>query len=229
MSGRTFDYIRRCRAGYLVVVRMAVKGRFVSTCVVVWALSLGSSLAQSADRFTDRLTDQQLRAGYCVGVMQSRLASNGPVPAPRSLDAIVAELRAKGTFFSDDKTLMMFAVSTAKLEESKRSFAQDTEDMHRRLSSYLVATGALTDFGNSQSLLGIDVAKKQGVADNEQCSATDHCTSETDAVFPHVPGMSEKDIEEHSKEYAQQLVKCRNDIPVCIKPRLCGQFVNELP
>ena len=205
------------------------QGRIVSTCVLVWGLSLGSSLAQSADRFTDRLTDQQLRAGYCVGVMQSRLASNGPVSAPRSLDAIVAELRANGTFFSDEKILMTFAESTAKLEESKRSFAQDTENMRRRLSSYLVATGALTDPGNSQSLLGIDVARKQGVADNEQCSAADHCTSETDAAFPHVPGMSEKDTDERSKKYAQQLLKCQNDIPVCIKPRLCRQFVNELP
>ena len=69
----------------------------VISCVSVWALSLGSSLAQPADR----LTDQQRRAGYCVGVMQERFTTLGPAPAPRSLDAIVAELKAKRSYSSD--------------------------------------------------------------------------------------------------------------------------------
>jgi len=196
----------------------------VISCVSVWALSLGSSLAQPADR----LTDQQRRAGYCVGVMQERFTTLGPAPAPRSLDAIVAELKAKRSY-SSDKLLMMHARSTASLEETKRSSVQAADDARRRFLSYLTATGALT---GSDNPLGIDVARKEGTEDQKQCDPpANHCIEENTKSRPprSWDEMSEKDRQEWYQKSAQQLIKCWDDIPACAKTRRCAQFLNELP
>jgi hypothetical protein len=131
-------------------------------------------------------TDRQLQAAYCLGVVQESLVPLGkekdkpPVP-PRSLEEILADLKARytqsqpspGDLLSEAKSRYQTEILYYDIWAGNRSGFEEVERRRQKIYTYLVTTGAFDYLVTVPAApSGIDVARRQGVADRKQCDAT---------------------------------------------------------
>jgi hypothetical protein len=110
-------------------------------------------------------------------------------------------------------------------QETWRSGMQENQNLLQRFLSYLTATGILADPNSFQASTGLDIARKHGLADVEECSVTmpSRCPS-----MPYITGDKE-DVEKAVHEWAERDAKCVDGIPACHRSKRCRQVGDELP
>jgi hypothetical protein len=216
-------------------------------CLLVSTLVLGAAQAQPASGPTDR----QLATANCLGRQQEALAWESSIwtPAPpRSLDSIIADLKAKDEAENGPLERRMAAqygsmaptvikahneglAFSAKIihdgEENMWSMHQNRDRDRQRLLSYLVATGALEPT-NPQTVQGVDIARNRGVADAKQCklAADDRCQDQWKRISS-VSDLPQGEKERH--EVVQAWLDCKMSIPACAGEKRCAELLSELP
>jgi hypothetical protein len=199
---------------------------------------LGSSLAQPASNPTDR----QLQAAYCLGAVQGQFAQVealklSPPSPPRTLDAILAGVVADeakygrpppDNLLARAKSIYDSEIKAYDVGEKNWSDFRGIEKRRQRLYSYLMASGAL-DYLVTAPLAssGIDIARGQGAADQQQCVAARN--SDCPNIGHFKPGLSKDEMDRENQEFVECFRKSQDNTPACVKWTRCNQFEAELP
>ncbi len=128
-------------------------------------------------------TDNELYAAYCIGVIRNAEAQPGQ---PASDPKLEEKLRAGG--------------------------AAMRQQLLRRFSGYLAATGIMIDPARSDALIGLYAAMTRGAADNQQATATSSACQKS------------LDGESNNRAWANKYAACEYNDPAfnrvvrCVQP-----------
>jgi hypothetical protein len=155
---------------------------------IILLLTVALGAAPAAAQQGPGASDNELFAGYCIGVM----------------DGSAAGLRR----FSD--------IYDPAVQAAEQQNLQGLQRARQRYLGYLTATGVLFS-GRSEALLGIQLAQRRGGADAEQCwaegeSAASKCTSRDP---PPTLDFSKQHTPEETEQFRAQAEAQRHRIDQC--------------